>query len=403
MPTQGALVPPPGVIADVDHPHDSLRTLNFVTQGLCMSFVTIFVVLRLYARFKLLHATGADDYACLIAWFLMMGYCGTGITMSIFGGGYHQWDVKADQIEPFFKTFYAAAIFYAPMAFFVKVALLTILTRVFAPYRRTLILIYIIIGLLLAYYIPALITKIRICMPISAYWRGEREKCLNQGAIIMSDSIISVISDLAILVLPLPLTWSLQMPRKKKMRVIGLLGAGGLATAFSVYRLALIVANGSSPDATILLIKVILSGNAEAGIGLICACLPATSALYTHHHASQSSSRLHEQGSQSLTAGQQLSSLRMTNMSGCPRRGGDKMETLYSDLELGSDQAVLVSHAQHEEAAEQREAQSDAQGIMKTVGVHYAVTYKDGKIAKGREQVGGGGGGGGGRLGEKIG
>ncbi|KAI9702323.1 MAG: hypothetical protein M1836_000802 [Candelina mexicana] len=363
MPTQGALVPPPGVIADVDHPHDSLRTLNFVTQGLCMSFVTIFVVLRLYARFKLLHATGADD-------------------LSIFGGGYHQWDVKVDQIEPFFKTFYAAAIFYAPMAFFVKVALLTILTRVFAPYRKTLILIYIVIGLLLAYYIPALITKIRICMPISAYWRGEREKCLNQGAIIMSDSIISVISDLAILVLPLPLTWSLQMPRKKKMRVIGLLGAGGLATAFSVYRLALIVANGSSPDATILLIKVILSGNAEAGIGLICACLPATSALHTHYHTSQSSSRLHEQGSQSLAAGQ-LSSLRMTNMS-APRRG-DKMETLYADLELGSDQAVLVSHAQHEEA--EREAQSDAQGIMKTVGVHYAVTYKDGKVAPGKEQL----------------
>ncbi|KAI9713726.1 MAG: hypothetical protein M1812_006564 [Candelaria pacifica] len=375
MPNQGALVAPPGIIADVNHPQDGLRTINFVTQGLCMSFVTVFVVIRLYARFKLLHTTGIDDYACLIAWFLMMGYCGTGISMGIYGGGYHQWDVKVDHIEPFFKSFYAAAIFYAPMAFFVKVALLTILTRVFAPYRKTLILIYVLIGLLMAYYIPALITKIRICMPISAYWRGERENCLDQGAIIMSDSIISVISDLAILVLPLPLTWSLQMPRKKKLRVIGLLGAGGLATAFSVYRLALIVSNGSSPDATMLLIKVILSGNAEAGIGLICACLPATSALYAHHSTASSSSRLHAQPSQIA------SSLRMTNMSA--RRGEhNKTQNIYSDLEIGSDQAVLVSHAQHAEAEERDAQRSDARGIMKTVGVSYAVTYtKDGKVA----------------------
>ncbi len=219
----------------------------------------------------------------------------------------------------------------------------------------------------------------------------------------MSDSIISVISDLAILVLPLPLTWSLQMPRKKKIRVIGLLGAGGLATAFSVYRLALIIHNGQSQDATVVLIKVILSGyvphssqpppissltnlppatsNAEAGIGLICACLPATSALYTHYTHAATSSRLHEQPSNSHSQSQSAH-LRMTHMSG--RR--DKIDNLYTDLEIGSgDQAVLVSNAAHEETG--RAAESDAHGIMKTVGVHYAVTYtQDGKIAPAREQ-----------------
>lgn len=147
------------------------------------------------------------------------------------------------------------------MAFFVKTALLFILISVFAPYKKSVKLIYLLLALLLAYYIPALIIKIRICMPISTYWtRDPSGSCLNQGAVITSDSIMSVISDLAILILPLPLTWSLQMPLKKKLRVMGLLGAGGLATAFSIYRLWMIVVSGASQDQMIIFIRVVLSG-----------------------------------------------------------------------------------------------------------------------------------------------
>lgn len=147
------------------------------------------------------------------------------------------------------------------MAFFVKMALLFILVSVFAPYKKTVKLIYLLLALLLAYYVPALIIKIRICVPISTYWtRDGRGSCLDQGAVITSDSIMSVISDLAILILPFPLTWSLQMPMKKKLRVMGILGAGGLATAFSIYRLWMIVVSGASPDQTIIFIRVILSG-----------------------------------------------------------------------------------------------------------------------------------------------
>lgn len=159
------------------------------------------------------------------------------------------------------KTAYAATIFYAPMAFTVKVALLLILIRVFAPYKKTVKGIWILMFLLLAYYIPALIIKIRICMPISSYWlRDGSGTCLDQGAVITSDSIMSVISDLAILILPFPLTWSLQMSTKKKLRVMGILGAGGLATAFSIYRLAMIVQDGASPDGTIVFIRVVMTG-----------------------------------------------------------------------------------------------------------------------------------------------
>ena len=86
------------------------------------------------------------------------------------------------------------------------------------------------------------------------------DKCLDQSAIILGDSIISTVTDAIILVLPLPLIWSLQIPTDKKLRVGGMLAVGGLATAFSAWRLHLLRTDGASRDATILFVQIVLSG-----------------------------------------------------------------------------------------------------------------------------------------------
>lgn len=147
------------------------------------------------------------------------------------------------------------------MALFTKLALLLLIARVFGSvHKKTIFGIYLFMGMLVAYYVSGIIIKIRICWPIEAYWQGDSSKCLDQAAIIMADSIISVISDLAILFIPTPLTWSLHMPRKKKLRVMGVLCAGGLATAFSIYRLGMIAHEKASSNQTIVFVKVVLSG-----------------------------------------------------------------------------------------------------------------------------------------------
>lgn len=147
------------------------------------------------------------------------------------------------------------------MALTVKLALLVIIIRVFGSvHKKTLIGVYVLVALLVIYYVSGFFIKLFICWPISAYWKGETEKCMNQSAIVASDAIISVISDLTILLLPLPLTWSLQLPKRKRLRVCGLLCAGGIATAFSIYRLAMIVHERESTNQTIVFMKVILSG-----------------------------------------------------------------------------------------------------------------------------------------------
>lgn len=147
------------------------------------------------------------------------------------------------------------------MALFTKIALLSILIRIFKPFKGRVLFIYILLGCLTVYYIIAEGVKLGMCRPVSAFWTRDPDAfCLDQQAAFIADSVISLVTDLAILILPLPLTWSLQMPLAKKLRVIGMLSAGGVATAFSVYRLVLVIKEGASQDMTIVFICIVMSG-----------------------------------------------------------------------------------------------------------------------------------------------
>jgi hypothetical protein len=261
-----------------------------------------------------------------------------------YGGGHDIWEVPKDDIQHFFQAGYAATIVYAPMALTVKLALVTLIIRVFGSvHKKTRIGLYLFVAMLVGYYGSGIFIKIFVCRPIPTYWTGPRDNCLDESAIIMADSIISVISDLVILLAPTPLTWSLQLPVRKRLRVIGILCAGGVATAFSVYRLGMILTEGSSSNSTIVFIKVILSGNAEIGIGLICTCLPAISAWFARR---QRGTDYYGQASRTGQGGTMRGEIMMTRT--FQIQEGQKSVSYDEDdgSKLGADDAVLISNIQ---------------------------------------------------------
>ncbi|CAI7586723.1 unnamed protein product [Penicillium bialowiezense] len=72
------------------------------------------------------------------------------------------------------------------------------------------------------------------------------------------------------------------MPIRKKIKIVVLLGLGGVAVAFSLYRLVIGVYERHNTKNTVMFMRSILTGNAELGLGLICACLPALNILASH-------------------------------------------------------------------------------------------------------------------------
>lgn len=63
-PVVGSLPPPPGKTPNFEHPKDVLRTVNFVTQSLCISLVTILVLIRVYTRAVIQKIVYKEDCKC---------------------------------------------------------------------------------------------------------------------------------------------------------------------------------------------------------------------------------------------------------------------------------------------------------------------------------------------------
>ncbi|OJJ48976.1 hypothetical protein ASPZODRAFT_149948 [Penicilliopsis zonata CBS 506.65] len=353
-------------------PNTALHEWNLVTQSLCIIFMTFFFALRVYTRKFILNCFGKEDWMCAGAWFLGTSYSIIALLMGHYGGGLHQSEVSASELISFDKTVYVTMVMYGPTAFLTKLSLLWIMIRVFSPYRKAVKFIYILLVIMLGYYIPAVIVKIRICLPISKFWDSSVEgSCLDETSIILADAVMSTVTDLTILLLPLPLTLSLQMSARKKMRVMGLLGAGGLACAASIIRLVLIILTSSSKDGTYAFMRINMFGNAEVAIGVICACLPALSALLSRV--------LHEYSSNKETRPSGYEMSRNKHQRGTDSKSHHSR--LPTTVGNESDQDVLMHHPQGDpriETSIQGDRSPRGQGfaelgIMKTVDVSTSV------------------------------
>ncbi|KAJ5294147.1 hypothetical protein N7508_008968 [Penicillium antarcticum] len=322
----------------------SVQNWNYACQSLCIIGMTVFFGLRMYTRVFILSGLGTEDCELLrygikeitfvkiiltnFPKFLGISYSIIALVMGHYGGGLHWSDVHEEDKIPFQKTIYVTMVMYGPTAYLTKVCLLWIMTRVFSPFRKCIIFIRIFMGIMLAYYIPAVIVKIRICNPIPRFWDPKvAGTCLDKNSIILADAVVSVVSDLIVLILPIPLTLSLQMSTKRKNE-----GAGGLAVASSIIRLALIMVTGQSADASFAFMRINMLGNAEVAIGVICTCLPALSALVIRLYNEYSSNKA------------TLESYKMSSMKNQTRT--ERSKNQLSVRELDSDEDGLVYNAQ---------------------------------------------------------
>ncbi|KAH7321517.1 hypothetical protein BKA65DRAFT_568289 [Rhexocercosporidium sp. MPI-PUGE-AT-0058] len=310
---------------------DALHTINVVTSVLVISLLVPMMLMRIYIKRYIVGSYGREDSydfvtsvdelslteicdlgVCLIAWFMTTAYCVSGLLMSRHGGGNHEWEVSPSELIAFQKTLYADAIIYGPAAFLTKTTLLLIFTRVFAHARRAVLFVYVFIGIMACYYIPVLILKIRMCTPIEGLWDPSADtKCFNQQSIFFTDAIVSVVTDVVVLLLPLPLVYTLKVSTCKKLRIAALLGAGGIATIASVCRAIFVWSPTAYDDLTVSFVRINLLGIAEVGIGITCACVPTFNILFTRYAKEHQSAK-----SRSTTTGERSLKLKMRPLTG---------------------------------------------------------------------------------------
>ncbi|KAI9842248.1 MAG: hypothetical protein M1837_007393 [Sclerophora amabilis] len=98
----------------------------------------------------------------------------------------------------------------------------------------------------------------------------------------IATAVINIISDFAMLVLPIGSIWQLQMPKRRKMGLSAVFLTGLFACISSIMRLVESVRFSKTLDKTYASIPLGLWTIAEIGSGIICGCLPVVPRFYRH-------------------------------------------------------------------------------------------------------------------------
>lgn len=153
--------------------------------------------------------------------------------------------------------------------------------RIFAI-SRWRIVFWVALGLNVASMISVLVAALAICHPLSQLYQPvPGGYCGNQNAFELFTAVWSLLADAAIVVLPMPILWSLQMNLNKKIGLSVVFGMGTFICILTLVRIFIShyydVENITKQSAIVILITGL-----EPTIGIIVACLPFVPAIIKH-------------------------------------------------------------------------------------------------------------------------
>ena len=182
------------------------------------------------------------------------------------------------------KVFSVVEIVARISIFFTKLSICLSYLRYFCPPRtqRTWVFYttWSIIVFNLLYCVALVLTVSLQC--VGRPNRHGGETCVNSYAILVTASIINVLTDLAILIVPLLAVRSLQLDSRRRLGLVVVFAVGGLAVAASVARLGYQILNAGDANQTLVYTRVLLLAMAEHAIGIIVSCMPVLPSLYRH-------------------------------------------------------------------------------------------------------------------------
>ncbi|KAL0944926.1 uncharacterized protein CTRU02_202813 [Colletotrichum truncatum] len=262
---------PEGLKTHLENPTDVSHTVSFVTHLLTTASVCAFMLLRCYVKAFITPPFNVDD-------------------LYRFGGGFHIYEISQADFVNFseLQALYVHTLIYSLTSYFTKLALLLVNTRIFRADRTTVLRTYVLIILTTGYHMPTFAIKANICQPINGFWDLTiKTSCFNRQAIFFADTAISVITNLAILYIPIPVVLALRIPWSKRLKIIAMLNLGGIAIVASMVRMILGISLRKLYDEPVDIIRLSLFSTADVSIGIICTCLPAVNILITHWYNSK--------------------------------------------------------------------------------------------------------------------
>ncbi|CZR65198.1 uncharacterized protein PAC_15098 [Phialocephala subalpina] len=258
-----------------------------------LSFST--VLLRLISRLVLIRRATLDDLFIVVAWLIALAMSIAMCLGTHYGLGKHDQYIHMDWRGILNRLQYVSSVLYNPALMATKTSILIFYLRLTSAARRFFKLATITI-LVVVNVAGCVLTVLNIiqCLPIDAafqYPQPSGARCIGILNLSLASAPVNIITDLAILFLPLPIFTSLGIPRKQKIVLVFVFATGVFVTAVDVVRIAYLQQasqmglhwgnlndtsdnNMTDPNFFWYASQSLMWSIVEVNIGITCACIP---------------------------------------------------------------------------------------------------------------------------------
>ncbi|KAI1469521.1 uncharacterized protein F4812DRAFT_458057 [Daldinia caldariorum] len=239
---------------------------------------TAFTLARMCTRYFINQHLWWDDWAMFFAWMGTICLCALQLLMMKHGGGVNIWDVPNDELKRFLELFLDVQMVARVSIFFARLSILLLYIRIFFPIGagRSAFwwVIQIVIWLNLLYTIALILVTTLQCVPYHLSWGHS---CVNQWLVLVMASTINIITDIAVLIIPIASISKLHTARKRKWAIWALFAFGALAPLVSIARLAYQIPEGNGENRTVIYPIVLIMATAEQAVAMIVGSAPVAS------------------------------------------------------------------------------------------------------------------------------
>ncbi|KAK4183983.1 hypothetical protein QBC35DRAFT_77093 [Podospora australis] len=253
---------------------------TIVTVCAVLSFIAfVIVAARVYIR-KKSHGLAADDYMSMLSMLFALIYSILCIVQTRYGLGLPLKLRPSANLVPFTRVNYAGRPIYQMGISFFKIALLISYLRLFKGtnhlwYRRVVwfAMLFVVLG-----HLGCSLALILACKPISKSWNPLMDgKCFAPGPSFTGYAIVTIVSDVLVAVIPIPVLLQLKVNTGKKVGLIVIFLLGLFTTLCSVFRYLQIdrIQNGDGNSTMLILWGVI-----EFNVGNMVSSMPFLAPIF---------------------------------------------------------------------------------------------------------------------------
>ncbi|KAI0394120.1 fucose permease [Xylariaceae sp. FL0594] len=281
-----------------DGDHSSRGPLAFAVTTGTLVLATVFVAARLACRTFIVRQVGWDDYFIILAWLLAFGLSFAIDYGTVKGLGRHDADISSDEWDPLRRSEYTFTILYNPALMAFKTSVLIFYLRLSKNTQKVLRLAS-WLTLAIVNLAGGVLTLLNIfqCRPIEAAFNltDPPGQCIPLLTEFICSAPVNIVTDLAILALPLPVLTSMRLPPRQKIILIMTFALGIFVTIVDVIRIYYLqkaindapsapsndpqATFGGSPEFAWNASLSLLWSAVEVNVGIACACIPTLKPL----------------------------------------------------------------------------------------------------------------------------